>query len=69
MLREDVFGTIGTALFDLVVFAIIYILWTVTAPKILAFAGTTVLGGIAIWATVKVCIYWFNKIREKLKKQ
>ena len=65
MLREDIFGTIGTAVFDLAAFAIIFILWTVEAPKALAVAGTVVLGGVALWATVKVCIYWFNKIKKK----
>ena len=65
-MREEYLGTLITGLFDIVVFIIIYMLWTISsAPKILIVAGTLVFGGVAIWATVKVCIYWFNKIKQK----
>jgi hypothetical protein len=36
-----------------------------SAPKLLVILGTIIFGGVAIWATVKVCIYWFNKIKKK----
>ena len=65
MLREDIFGTIFTVLFDIIAFIAIFVLWTVETPKLLSILGTIALGGVAIWATFKVGKYWFNKIKEK----
>ena len=65
-MREEILGTIVTAVFDIVTFILIYMLLTLSsAPKLLVILGTIIFGGVAIWATVKVCIYWFNKIKKK----
>lgn len=65
-MREEILGTIITAGFDIVTVMLIYMLLTLSsAPKLLVILGTLIFGGVAIWATVKVCIYWFNKIKKK----
>jgi hypothetical protein len=48
-MREEILGTIVTAVFDIVTFILIYMLLTLSsAPKLLVILGTIIFGGVAI---------------------
>ena len=68
MLREDVFGTIGMALFDLFVVILAIIFFSESfVPVWVGLIATVVFGCIAIWGTYKICKYWLNKNKKKTK--
>ena len=61
----EIIGTIGTALFTLIVAVLIKLFWfNAIAPFWVALIGTIALGGAAIWACWKVGNYWYRKIKE-----
>ena len=64
MLREDIFGTIIVLIFDIIVTFMLSVIFRTESIMIVNIACIA-LSVVAIWATVKICIYWFNKIKAK----
>ncbi len=71
MLQQDeVFGTILTVLFTLMVIAFLKVFWVdLVAPTWVAIVFTVLFGATAIWACVKVGIYWYYRIKNYMERK
>ena len=69
--ENEILGTVMAILFLVLVIGVTCSLWSAgsTAPFWLALCATIALGGTAIWACVKVFVYWYNKLKSRLGKK
>jgi hypothetical protein len=64
--ENEIIGTVGAGIFALIAVAFIKTLFVdAVAPFWLALLGSVALGGTALWACIKVGLYWYRKFKSK----
>ena len=67
-LENEILGTVATVMFDLLVAFFAFTLLKSASPAIVLVVMVVVLACVALFATIKVCKYWFSRIRNKGKQ-
>lgn len=68
--QEEIFGTIITVMFTILTIVFMKLFWVdAIAPTWVAIVFTVLFGATAIWACVRVGIYWYYRIKNYFEKK
>lgn len=67
--ENEILGTLMVIMFDLLVAFFIYLFIITDIPLALAIIVEAALGVMAIYATYKVGVYWYNKLKARKSKE